>query len=437
MSKSLYAIIPAFLTLFCGTAAWAVEPRPASEATPRIALKTGVGDSPAASKFSDEQIAFVNSWIREKAPECPVPSVPVLAEQFLEDLRLNRPDQLDRLLAPDFSLRDHESGMLQRVAGQLTGPSAAPRRVALARRRIQLLLDTGTSAPTVGGATAAGLLAKIQEQSESYHRRLLEGRMDDDGLRLQLRKLRAPDAASEGRAPAKARELNASDILAEFARRNLNGGALPRLRAYTVEGQLRSAAGEEQHLLLFRLRPDWFRLVVQVAGTTRFIMAGTGTRFWQQLPGQTAEWVPQDKLGDRRYLAEFSDLLLESEGCTFDRLPDGTVGDRPCHRLAVKRANGSAYVARIDTETFREIGRENPDQTTARYSDFRNVAGVTMAFREEVTGTDSRTGVFVVSRITPNPGLVEAFFEPPGDRDQTYFTIERLLAQAPTTKATP
>ena len=72
--------------------------------------------------------------------------------------------------------------------------------------------------------------------------------------------------------------LTAAEIVSEFARRNQDGSALQRLEALTIEGRIRTAAGEEQQLFLYKMRPDRFRLVVRAGGTTRFILAFDGRR---------------------------------------------------------------------------------------------------------------------------------------------------------------
>jgi hypothetical protein len=53
-----------------------------------------------------------------------------------------------------------------------------------------------------------------------------------------------------------------------------------------------------------------------------------------------------------------------------------------------------------------------------------------MAFREEITDAAGRHGLLVLSRITPNPGLIEAMFEPSQPHALDYFEVERLLGPA-------
>ncbi len=404
----------------CGWAAEATAPAPIVTVT----LDAPGAPAPAA-KPSDARLARVSGWITERAPGCPPEVAIAAAQRFLEELEERHPEQLDRLLAADFPIREVESPLLRQVAAQLAGPKWASLREELARRRIETVRGTGEP----GGPDAASLMARIKETSAVQHRRLLEGRLEDDDLALVLRKARQKGSAPAGRAPAAPKVLTAAEIVSEFARHNLDGSALERLQAYVVEGRLRTATGEEQHLLLFKMRPDRFRLVVLVDGATRFIMGGDGRRFWQQQPGQPPQAVAPEVIGLRRYLGEFVDPLLVAEDNHYELLGGGAAGPQKPYRIAVRRADGSGYVAQIDQATFREIGREEADGASARYSDFREIAGVTFAFREEAVDREGRTGVLELTRITPNPGLVQELFRPPAPDDQSYFAFERLLAK--------
>jgi hypothetical protein len=177
------------------------------------------------------------------------------------------------------------------------------------------------------------------------------------------------------------------------------------------------------------MRPDRFRMVLRQGGFTRYIMAAEGDRFWQQLPGQTPQIASARNVGERRYLQEFSDPLFVREGFAFERLPDGEEEGQAFYRIAVRRPDGSRYVARIDLKDYHQIGRENPDKSVARYSDFRDVAGVTLAFREDVTDAAGKKAQLVISRITPNPGLIASFFLPRPLQVPDLFAAEKSWAK--------
>jgi hypothetical protein len=430
---SIYLKPAILLSVFFGTIGLAANPPvpPATGRAPVFNLSPDPAAKPAPSKFSDSQLAYVQSWIRQKAPECPVEAAGVVANKFLEELEQRSPEKLAQLLSPGFPSDVFESTLLRHVGAKLGGASQVALRDEVARRRVLALLAQEGPDSTAIPATAAGLIEKIRDASPVQHRRLVEGRLEDDELQLLLKKTRQTGVAQKEPAPAKPKVLTAADIVSEFSRRNQVGSSVQRLHAYAVEGRLTTAAGEQQELFLFKMRPDRFRLVIRSDGATRYIMAGDGGRFWQHVPGKAPQLVPAQAMGQRRYFTEFVDPLLAGEGYLYDRREDGGPDGKKFHRIAVRRPDGSGYVSCIDAESFREIAREMEDRSVARYSDFRDVGGVIYAFREEVTDADGRKGTLVLTRVTPNPGLIQAFFEPPTRPELGYFELEQTLAAAP------
>jgi len=415
-------------TVICA-GAWATDSAGPPIDQPAVTLSLETPAAPVAAKPSEARQVRVTEWIRQLVPACPPDAMVAAAQHFLEELQERHPDQLDRLLAADFPVRDIEPSLLRHVAAQLTGPAWGPLREELARRRLETWLVQEGAATAAITPEGTALLAKIKSSSQVQYRRLLEGRMEDDDLALVLKRVRGGEAARAAPAPGQTKTLTAAAIVSEFTRHNQAGSALQRLRAYTVEGRLKTTSGEEQHLLLFKMRPDRFRLAVLVGGTTRLIIAGDGQSYWQQAPGQPAQIIAPDKIGERRYLGEFMDPLFGGEGFSYERLADDSSGGRKFYRIAVRRTDGSGYIAHIDAETFQETGREQSDGGTTRYSDFRQVAGITMAFREEATDKEGRKGVLELTRVTPNPGLIQDLFEPAASSDQSYFAVEQLLAR--------
>ena len=407
-------------------------------AEPSVAISLEApAEGVVAPNSSETQLARVTAWIREKVPECPPDVMVSAAQRFLEELQERHPEQLDRLLAGNSPLRDCESDLFRHLCAQLTKNPSASLREDLARRRLEVVLAQEGDPSAANTQNAARLMEKIKDTSQVQYRRLLEGRIEDDDLALLLKRVRRSGAASPAPAAAKPEVLTAAAIVSEFSRHNQVGADLQRLRAYTVEGRLKTASGEEQHLLLFKMRPDSFRLVVLADGVARFILAGDGQRFWQQTPGQPPEIVSAEKIGERRHLGEFVDPLFGEESCAYERLDDGASAAQKFYRIAVRRSDGSGYVAQIDQETFREIGREDAGGANIRYSDFRSLAGVTIAFREEATDKDGRKGILELTRVTPNPGLIQDFFEPTVEGEQSYFAFERLLARQPMAAGNP
>ncbi|HTB81759.1 MAG TPA: hypothetical protein VK717_12820 [Opitutaceae bacterium] len=387
---------------------------------------------PAAPKFSATQLARVGGWMQAMAPAAPPAAIAAATQHFLEDLQWQHPDKLDLLLTGDFPRQDFESTLLRNLAAQLAGAPQAALREELARRRVQTLLafQGGAAQPTA--QDAAALIEKLKGISQVYYRRLLEGRIEDEDLVPLLKDARQTGTATSP-AAAMPKVLTAADILSEFSRHNQTGSALEHLQAYTIDGRLKPPDGGEQHIVLFKLRPDRFRLHVLTGESMRYLLASDGAHFWQQTPGGKPQDVAADSIGSRRYLREFVNPLFDQEkDYAFERLADGSLDGRKTYRIAVRRTDGSQYVACIDPDSFHEIGGEYQNGVRVRYSDFQAIAGFTMACREETVDREGRKGVFELTRFTANPGLVQEFFDEPAEgRDLSYFAFEQLSTGAP------
>jgi len=420
-----------------GALALKLAPDSESAAGVTAPVKRAADSEPAVPKFSDAQLARVRGWMLELAPSCPPAALASAAQHFLEELQWQQPDSLERLLTDRISASDFESMLLRHLAVPLTAAPQAALREELARQRVQVVLaHTGGMAVSTPQA-AAGLIEKLKGTSQASYRRLLEGRIEDEDLVPLLTDARQAGTVSAQLAPAKPKELTAADIMAEFSRRNQKDLALDHMRAYTIEGTLTDADGKQQRLLLFKLRPDRFRLHVLVGDRTRYILSADGTQFWQEVPGGRPQVVSRESLGGRIYLSEFVNPLFgEMEGYAFKRVEDGTLDGRKIYRISVLRADGSHYMAGIDAENFQEVSEEYTGDIRVRYSDFREVAGLTVAFREETSDAKGHKDVFVLARFTANPGLVQEFFETK-PHDLNFFAFEHLAAGASVATSAP
>ncbi|MGA3006563.1 MAG: hypothetical protein ABSE59_01610 [Opitutaceae bacterium] len=399
-------------------------------------MKLSAPSEPAAPKFSEAQLSRVSGWMRDLAPSCPPAAVAAAAQHFLEELQWREPDKMERLLTGGVTAADFQSMLLRHLAVQLPGSAQASLREQLAGRRVQVLLGAENPSSPATPQAATVVLGKLKTYYQAYYRQLLEGHIDDDDLVPLLTEARRAGTAAAQPTQAKPQELTADDILAAFSTHNQKNLALQNLRAYKIEGTLTDMKGKEQHLLLFKLRPDRFRMHVVVGGATRYILANDGTKFWQVVPGAQAQVARKEALGTRRYLTEFiNPLFSELDNYTYERLADGTLDSAKVYRLAVHRPDGSQYVACLDPDTFHEVCDEYGPSIRVRYSDFREVAGLTMAFREETTDTKGGKAVFVLEKFSANPGLIQEFFETAPGRDANYFIFEKLLASAPAADA--
>ena len=382
------------------------------------------GEGPARSP-----VAVALAWLGEKAPECPTDIAPEIAAKFVAELGRLRPGDIERLGTAALTIEEYDSLLWQVAAARLSGPAYATQRETFAQRRVAGLLARARPGSTMANDLAEAQ-ALVKTLSAASARRLLEGKMDDDDLQRLVtsdhdREARRKDAAATAARP---KVLSAQDIVGEFARRNQVGAAAAKLRAYQVEARLRNPDHSEMEVRLFKLRPDLFRVHLRPQDGTAQVITYDGTQYWRQAEGRVGQVSPES-LGSFRYLGEFLDPLFETAAHHFERLEDAMVDGRKCYRVAVKRSDGSGYVAVLDQENIRQIGRENSDGSRVRYTDFRDFSGLTVAFREEVTFVGGTTAVLVIRRITANPGLVAVFFQQPTPEQLDLGSLEQVLAR--------
>ena len=384
--------------------------------------------SKGEGSFSDTQLAFVKGWIMERAPECPADIAGLVATQFLDDLQSNHPASFEQLMSPGFQSSEFESTLLRDIASHLTGPSWVALKERLAVRRVRFLTAKGDSASAGHPEDPAAIVARIRASSDIHYRRLLDGKIEDDDLSYFIKRGAPGSDVSRSEEDHQQRPLTADEIVADFSRHNQEGAALQKIQAYVIEGDVESQANGIVHLLMFKLRRDYVRVVVMKDGLTRSVIAGHDGAYWRQVPGGPPSDLGKAASTEMDNVGEFADPLFAEEAYIFTRLPDGAGASGAFYRIGVKRPNGSGFVAHIDPSNLREIGRDEENGSTSSNSDFRSVAGVIIPFRQESTDAKGAKTVFRVSRFTPNSGVTEVMFLRPGPRDQGYFEIERLLA---------
>ncbi len=384
--------------------------------------------SEAATTDRGAPVAAALAWLTENAPDYPPAIAPEAAARFVELVGERQPAEVIHLGSPALPVTRFESLLWQTAAARLSGPAYAAQREALASRRVRALLREAQGGEAANRADP--VIARLKAESSASYRRLVDGKMEDEDL---LRFASAPDERAR-RAEAKPvstapKILSAAEIVSEFARRNQAGAATAKWRAYEVEATMQTPGGGEQVLQLFKLRPNRFRVHLRATGKDAQVVAFDGTRYWRQA-GPRVDTVSAEALGSLRYLAEFLDPLFDTDGHAFERREDTVYDGRPCFRLRVQRADGSYYDTLIDTENYHQLAREDSNGGRTRYADFRTVAGVTIAHREELTTRDGTVVTLSTSRLVPNPGLIAAFFETPAAQQLDLNPLEQVLAQS-------
>jgi hypothetical protein len=389
----------------------------------------GSADLPGGSGgFTEAQVTVVTDWIHELAPACPANVAGTIANHFLDQLQTGHPTEFDLILAPSFRSPEYESLLIRDIAAHLSGPAWSAVKEQLAIRRLRTLIQAGEGPTPSKPDDAPGIYSQIKSGSDLYYRRLLDGKIEDEDLSTLMKKSRRAGEAPEVSAPARPASLSADDIVAEFSRHNQEGSAITKLKAYVTDGMMDTPGTGSLRLIMFKLRPDFFRMVVMQDGLVRSVIAGHGGDYWQQVPGGAPTKLSASSVDEIKRVGAFLDPLFSEDGVTFERLPDGHAGAASFYRIGVHLVDGSSYVTRVEMGTFRELGHEWPNGSVSECADFRQVDGLTIAFYEATTRLNGTQGIFRLNRFSPNPGLSQAFFEAPQGNDQGFFELDRLVA---------
>lgn len=380
-----------------------------------------------ASRYSDTQREYIFSWIRQLAPEAARDTMSPAVEEFLDELRRSYPGEFDRLLSPGFPVHRFRSMLLRHVSAQLKGPENEALRAKVARERVRAVLEQ-EGAAEITSEEVAKLIGKIEQVGSIHVRRLQEGRTEDSELVALIKRAREGERATvQNAAPAVPRELTAADIVSEFARRNQDGASTQKIQAISLRGTLTTPDNHQLELFLYKLQPDRFRMAVQSNGVTQTLTGFDGQQYWAQGRGGPVRVGSLSDAGSLKHLGELVDPLFGGRDVAFTRFADREEAGAKLYRIEVKRRDGSGHIAWIDPETFHQVGRETDENTVVRYSDFREIDGVNMAFREEATSAAGKKTVLVISRVTLNPALIAPFFEPNEAGSRDYFLLESLV----------
>lgn len=376
-------------------------------------------DDAAAAQTAAQPFSLVLAWLARNAPECPPAAAPEVAAKFVEQLSLLYPGETAQ---SDAALQRFEPLLWQTLAVCLHGSAYDNQRQLFALRRVRALAQRTTAGPE----RAEAAVTRLKKESPAAYRRLAEGRMEDEEIARLPGLAPERDQARSAAAAAAPKVLSAQEIAGEFARRNQVGAAAARLQSYRMEARLRNPDGSEQVVHLFKLRPDRFRMDLWSGRGEAVTVAFDGTRYWRQI-GTKVEPVDPAALGSLQHANEFLDPLFGAEGVQFTRLEDQVIGGRKCHALRVQRRDGSAYVAFLDQENYHELGRDNPDGTRIRYSDFRDLAGVTVAYHEAILRPGGQSASVEIRQATANADLIGIFFQTPAADRFDLAPLERML----------
>ncbi|MDX2187246.1 MAG: hypothetical protein SFV32_09960 [Opitutaceae bacterium] len=375
-----------------------------AEVAPSVGLQ--VENAPVAN---EEMVRAVALAMQDFASEIPQTVRMTAAARFLGELYASNPSLSRATNLADLALGQRKSALLKALARESKASGAEASLDGLATARVQAILEAAALSPSTQ-EEASRVLGEIRLTSSVYHRRLREGRMEDEDLLSMVRRIK--NGRQERSVGAAAREDSAASLLSEFSRNNQQGAAVARLRTYVVDCELKTSSGVNQRLVIARQRPDRFRLHVYEGGTLQMVLAGDRDRLERWTRGTSVAKFPQNDPGAAEFLVTFIEPLLEPEQFTVKKEGEEKVAGTEAVKLSlVDGRDGRRSTVWVDKADFRLLKRVNHEGTTMMYSDFRDEGGVRWPHKVETSDSRNRSSELIVKRIVANPGLVSDLFE--------------------------
>lgn len=223
--------------------------------------------------------------------------------------------------------------------------------------------------------------------------------------------------------------LAAQDANAILSRHMQAMGGLEKLRAVhsiRIKGTMEAAPGIVLPLLIEEVRPNKSRLEARDADII-FLRLFNGTKGWLSDPSTGGALRPFTASELKEATQEtFDGDLVEpaARGARVESIGRQMIQGREAYGLKILEKDGTTSLHWVDAQSFLEIQRERDTDSPrgrrtemTRFSDFRLVEGVPMAFRvESGQKFTSKVQIIQVSQVQLNPVIPDSDFEAPAAR---------------------
>jgi len=392
-----------------GLAAVLAGVRVPAETDPRVAV-----EAPPAIHLTDPRLyALLERGLPGATPE----RLAAVARDFEVQLHRSSPNLAMRFATgrmDDEELEPRVAAFLRKLEGTRAGVAAA----APAEPRARVLAALGRQALAPAAETerdelADRFLTALAARSRIVHADLLAGRLSDENLDSRLAVfLEDQRAAAIPEVPA---ATSAAAEAERFALRNF-GRPAERVDAIALRCTVELPDGRRD-LVVYRKRPDFFRLHFCENGIVTLATGFDGSRAWMQRPARPGVEVPAAEAAPLQRSARFDHALVgwEERGAVLTVVSRDDA--KNLIRLSVREKEGTEIISTIDTKTYEETASEEhrPDGTVeeTRFRDYRrfgilNVPQVQESWKGGTLRTTTR-----VTDVVLNPGLLDSVFARP------------------------
>jgi hypothetical protein len=390
------------------------------------------GNPAAAAELERFQVA---TQLRTRQPDLTPEQEEKLASAFLEHLRSRSPLAAEKLRGGRMEIDELNARLgvyLRDNPALLAGETA--RAVEDPRSRVMALLAAETAlAPTERErqALAEQFLQRLGETNRVAREALDAGTLSPEELRTRLASfldgLRA--AARAAQTDPVAATLPA--IIDSYLNDQL-GKPQDRLQSLAFRGTVEDS-GRTLDFVVFKKRPGLLRMHVIEGGVVVRILAYDGQTAWTQGLGEPAVRAIGSLEAEIMEMARFDPPLAgyRERGATVTRedRPGGETID-----LRVREPDGADVRVSLDARTLTELTQQQTsplgERIETRFRDHRKVGPLNVPYVQERWVNGKLRATNRITEVTPEPGLIDAFFARPGTGDLTYMNYQAVLRQA-------
>lgn len=235
-----------------------------------------------------------------------------------------------------------------------------------------------------------------------------------DFLQADLRK-----KAAEKVAVSEADAARARDLLAR-ARQAMGGKAFAEQRSQVSRGKGSMTppgapgAMAIPSVVMYEVFPDKSRTELDLP-FGKMVQAADGTAAWAGVGAQVQDLPPG--AADQRFYGLDVLRRFDAPGMTARPLPDAEVDGKPAKVVEVADAEGHATRFYLDPGTNRVVKvayEAGGEATETMYADYREVDGVQVAFKSNVTQNGTPMFTLDLAEVQVNPAVDAALFKKPG-----------------------
>lgn len=223
--------------------------------------------------------------------------------------------------------------------------------------------------------------------------------------------------------------LAAQDANAILARHMQAMGGLEKLRAVhsiRIKGTMETAPGIALPLLIEEARPNKSRVEARDADLV-FLRVFNGAKGWLSDPSTGGALRPFTAPELKEAMqGTFDGELVDpaARGARVESIGRQMIQGREAYGLKILEKDGSTSLHWVDGQSFLEIQRERDTDSPLgrrtqlmRFSDFRLVEGMPVAFRVESSQKfTTKVQIIKVSQVQMNPAIPDSDFEAPAAR---------------------